>query len=102
VSYAIEFPPEAAEQLLACKRKDIIPEVQEQLKRLGRSPALATRFESGPLAGRSIYTMRVFRAPIAWRVAVLFQFSQDEARIVIGGFGILRGDPPRLVEPDAC
>jgi hypothetical protein len=102
VSYELDFPLDVARQLLACTRKDIVPEVLEQLERLARNPLLATRVDSGALSGRSAYTMRVVRAPIAWRVTVFFQFSQDEERLVITNFGILRGDPPRLVPPNPC
>lgn len=99
MSYRIELSETAASKIRKF-RPDILPDAMEEIERLGANPRLGTRIPEGPLAGRMAYTFRVFRAPLVLKLTVLYQFTEDEKRIFITDFGLLEGDPPRIVDVD--
>jgi hypothetical protein len=99
VSYLIELADLAAEKIRRF-RPDVFEEVVEELDRLGKDPTLGTPIPSGPYAGRMAFTFVVSRRPGAWRFSVFYRFMQDEMRIWVYDFGILKGDPPMLYEAE--
>ncbi len=89
MSCSIEISRSAAEKLKGLVPREVWPavepEIVDRLDRLGANPRLGVRLgtEWGPLEGRLVYPFRVTRPPLSWRFTVVFQFSEDEERIVI-------------------
>jgi hypothetical protein len=96
VSTSVEIAESVLRELKASVPQAFWPDLLAQLERLGRNPRLGRRLtaEWGPLTGRMVYVFRVSYPPGTSRFAVVYEFAQDEERLVV-----TQVVPPRHLRP---
>ena len=100
MSYSVRVAAGVKRKILAFRVRDAGSEIYSALERLGEDPRLGVQIKDGPLEGRMSYTFRVLRPPGVFRFTVIYLFHADEEHLDVVAFGVLVGDPPRLVNPN--